>query len=619
MGDDEQRKGGIEGFGISFGVSGQPAKVAGEGSAQPADGKAEAFERGPFRIAVISDLNPGPNFSTGKDPGRLPLRATREGFDELMRNIGPAFAIDVEAPHLGEKKLRVDLHWDSFKALRPARIVDQVPLLRYALDARRVLAELQKGAIGRDEARAQVERMLRDTPVGREVSRVLASDGPAPAAAPSTQTTKDDGELGGLLSKVALPDTSSQQEQPGGASSLISAVARGGAGAPSDGTPAATAIAAVEQAFGELLDNILQHPETQRLERAWRGLRLLVERADEPAGVQVDVVSCRRDAVADVLGALAQPTNEPMVDLAIVDQEVSAVTAQFEELAEWSKHAEQLRAPVVVQAHPTLVGVDRLSELSFSTRRHSSSDDPRAATARALSARDEMRWICLAMNPVLARPAYTSETSRLKEIAFAQRGDLADVFVNPGYVIGALCSASFARFGFGSAVEGSEWGMLKNLPVHEISDRGHSAAVPLEVFISTDSEQELARCGIAALSCARNHDSALLSHAPMFYRGEAAARGGDGAPELMLSDQLFVGRISAAVEQLAAAIPKSTDPKAVRETVNIALAQMFSAAPPVGPQLEVEVRDGDILAVTVQPRRFAGVRLEEFTVGARMG
>src|SRR5438128_360553 len=41
-----------------------------------------------------------------------------------------------------------------------------------------------------------------------------------------------------------------------------------------------TMIAAIDQRIGQKLDAILHHPEFQRLESAWRGLRFVVDRTD---------------------------------------------------------------------------------------------------------------------------------------------------------------------------------------------------------------------------------------------------------------------------------------------------------------------------------------------------
>jgi hypothetical protein len=54
--------------------------------------------------------------------------------------------------------------------------------------------------------------------------------------------------------------------------------------------------------------------------------------------------------------------------------------------------------------------------------------------------------------------------------------------------------------------------------------------------------------------------------------------------------------------------------------VRIALAELFAGAPPVGPEVFAHVdASRAALTVTVRPHRFAGIALEEVTLGAPLG
>jgi hypothetical protein len=74
------------------------------------------------------------------------------------------------------------------------------------------------------------------------------------------------------------------------------------------------------------------------------------------------------------------------------------------------------------------------------------------------------------------------------------------------------------------------------------------------------------------------------------------------------------------VQQVAAAIPVDTDPRAAEEVARITLAEMFDHAAPAGPEVvtKVDAARGS-LTVTVRPRRFAGITVEELTLGAALG
>ena len=72
-----------------------------------------------------------------------------------------------------------------------------------------------------------------------------------------------------------------------------------------------------------------------------------------------------------------------------------------------------------------------------------------------------------------------------------------------------------------------------------------------------------------------------------------------------------------AVEQPAGALPADVDPARGRQIAGLVLGELFRAAPPAGPELEIASL-GDRIEVTLRPRRYAQVRLPEITLGARL-
>ncbi len=633
-----ERQGGIAGFGVGFGSGAQGHR---EG-----DAPEEASPRGPLRVVVVSQVTAQSEFSTGPEPLVTVRRLSRAEFDRVFMELAPSLAFELET-QVVDKPLRVDLRFERLKALKPQSLVEQVPTLRALVDAKRIIQHLIEGRLGQGAARDQLARVL---PAGRfndDLCRELAGADAAPhavASAPSSAASAPGappaappagGGLEALLAQVDIAPsaepgaTAVTQQAPGAsASALVSAVARAAVGKKSGGggSTAERALTKIESHFQALLGAILRHPEVQRLEATWRGLWLLLERANLGAGVELDLLPAG-DGTQGISQALTQlaaregihEAERAPVDLIVIDREVSASQHDLKALEAWATLAELMRAPIVTAGSHELVGVDQLRELSFSERRHAGSTDPRAVAARAVAGRDAARWVCLTLNRALVRAAYTEETARTKDIAFAQDPALpgAHVFIPGTWLVAALVMESFVRTGLGTDITG-QGGVLNNLPVHEVEDRGERAAIPVEVFISSESQSELARTGVAALGCARNRDLVVLSHAPVFYR-EPSQTGGDARPaELSLPDQLFVGRFSHAVEMVAAAIPAHTPARAAGEVAQIALLDFFQNPPPVGPEVEATVEGGNLI-VTVRPRRFAGIGLGEVTLAAPLG
>jgi predicted component of type VI protein secretion system len=374
----------------------------------------------------------------------------------------------------------------------------------------------------------------------------------------------------------------------------------------------------LEKAFRNLLDGILRHSEFRRLEATWRALRLLVEHCDPKAGVEVDVVPAGRAQVGDALRRLGEGDGErPPVDLVVIDQRIAPTAADLALLDGWAGLAETLLAPLVVAGDPAMLGADSLAPIARSTSQLSASDDPRAIATRAIAAHQTSRWACVVLNDPLLRAPHTQDTSRQKSPPFDE--DPADgdayVYASGAYVVAALCARSHARLRWPTAIIGARDGVVQNLPVRTVHDRGVDAAIPLEAVPTEDVVREVAKAGLAMLSCAPNTDAAILTRAPVLHR-----EGGGEKPAIgTLADQLFVGRFARAVQQVAAAIPHDTPAQKAEEVARIALADLFERAPPSGPTIDAKVDGRGGLTVTVRPRRFAGIGLEELTLGAALG
>jgi type VI secretion system ImpB/VipA family protein len=622
----EDRSGGIGSFGVSFGE-----RKAGKDGGEPVEERV-------LRIAVVSELVAGPDWSTGRTPPPHAVRIDAESFDTVMGQLGPSLGIEVDDPFGGsDPPLRVDLVLRERKALRPNEIAEQVPALRALVDARRVVQDVASGRLPPDAARAQLARILpRPSWADALVSEVRTAPAPqprapepAPARAPAAPASSrgNGGGKSGLDSLLDMVDVSAEPPPesaaptPGSSelSRVVAAVAR--SARPGTGARAVvgTAPERLERAFRNLLDSILRHPEVRRLEGAWRGLRLLVEHVERRSGVEVDVLCAGREAVSDALRRLGEPEGDrPPVDLVVIDQRIEPTAIDLALLEKWAGLAETLLAPIVVAGHPTMLGLDSVERIGRSTSALSTTEDPRAIAVRAVSAHESSRWVAVVLNDPLVRAPHTTATSRQTQPPFEEDPNDPDayVFTNPGFVVAALCARSHARVHWPTAITGARDGVVGNLPVRTVRERGAEAAIPLQTAPSEDAVREVARAGLVMLTCAPNNDSAILTRASMLHRD----KGGTAPASATLGDQLFVGRFARAVQQVAGAIPQDTEPRAAEEVAAIALREMFDRAPPSGPEIVAKVDPSrGSLTVTVRPRRFAGISLEELTLGAALG
>ena len=350
---------------------------------------------------------------------------------------------------------------------------------------------------------------------------------------------------------------------------------------------------------------VVSHPVVRGLERAWLGLKFLAEHADREKGVTIEAMSAQADDVDAVLATLARRVDAAPIDLIVVDHAVGASQRDRDRLEKWASLAEGMGAPLVANALPEVLGADSIAAIGKSQSRLRSSDDPRAAAFRALAAKDVMRWVCLAMNGPLARAPHKGPVRKTFGVT------LDEPFVQtlgPALAVAALACESFAAKGWALPPAGK----LVNQPVHLVD----GASIATEAAATADASREAAEAGIALFCSAANEDVAIMPHPPTVHRAASKQGGAPASADHGLTDQLFVARVANAIIQLAAAIPASTPEGAARDVVKLALAELWGDTAKV-PSIEVKVAGSPaMLEVTLHPKGFHAVRLEEITLGA---
>jgi type VI secretion system ImpC/EvpB family protein len=420
-------------------------------------------------------------------------------------------------------------------------------------------------------------------------------------------------------------------------SELISAVvqsARPKAGRPMQPTQA---IAHVERALGAQIGAILQHPEVRRLEEAWRGLSFLVERAKAHPATRIEVVSARPGEAADALARALKDTaaTEPPATAAIVDVPVDGTPVAFARLEAIAEIAEAYTMPVLVNGDVRLLGADDLGAVERLDHKAALFQAPHQAPWRSIAARHSMRWVAIAMNRALARPPYDKASSRVREAAIVEepRDQAACVWLSPAYLIGSLILGSFRDTGWPCRIVGARnGGLVENLQVHEVKsgyEGDEGMAIPTEVFVSTDTQRELGRCGVLLLASAPNSDQVYVLSAPTAYvppekrtYDSATTEPEDRLERVSLVDQLFVGRLAQFLRALSSKLPASSDPAEIEPVIEGAVWALFDNAAPASVELTVKARhaqEGTTVAVKVRPRRFLGVGVEEISIDVPLG
>lgn len=644
-GKDKELKG-FMGTSTSFQVAGEEKAGPRPGPvtmSSPAGGVSEQDPLLPLRLLVLAEVLPRAEHNAGGSAPESPTRLDPQDFDALIDAFRPRIAIEVPSVVHGGQRQRIDLLVDGLKTFRPDGLLETVPVLKSLLEARRTLGRMQEGQLSAEQGRGLLERTFQGTPFGREVLGLLPG-GAAPAAAreaapPPPRAAATDAKVASILDMVDLDGMADASPAPrddepaafippvaastGKFDSILGQFIKNARGSSAGAIKPHEAIARVDRAIGLQLGAILQHPEVRRLEQVWRGLKLLADRAQGVPGLQIDVLSVAADDAPAALRRVARRADVP-VSMALVDDAVDGTAASFSRLEALAEVAEAAIIPCVVNGTVGLLGVGDLTTIERLDHKGGLFTAPHRAPWRAVASKPSLRWVSIAMNPLIARNAYDKQTSRVRELPVKEQPDdhEARVWTAPMWAIGALVAKSFKDTQWPCRIAGARAGVLENLLVHQVEDGGAEVAVPTQAYVSTDSQREMSRIGVLLLASAPNSDAAYVHAAPTAYvqpdkktyDTAGATHPEQRPPAVSLVDQLFLARLVQFSRALLGKIGGGASAAEVAPILEAAASELFRDAPPAGPELRVEGRrdeEGDVVQLVVRPRRFLGVQLEE--------
>jgi type VI secretion system ImpC/EvpB family protein/type VI secretion system ImpB/VipA family protein len=628
---DEKDEGGIVLGGIGFGVpkeKGAPSQVTARGAA-PELGEHLL----PLRVLVVADLVPSDEHNAGASAPDEPLRVDVAHFDELFKRITPRAALEIGSVMDPPRKVRIDFAPAGMKSFRPDSLVRELPLLRSLLDGKRTLERLRDGTMDLEGARSELSRLWSGAAL---VDKVLGGVEIKTKPAAASRQPGRDADVSRILDMVDVPGSRSDgssartPQKSGLLDDFIAAITTSKPGARPD-----AAIALVDKALSLQLGAILAHPEMRRLEEVWRGLSFLASRTPK-LGVRLEVVSARPEQSVEALtrSLRAAAGIEPPVSVAIVDVTVDGSAASLARYRALAEVGEAFAVPVVLNAGPGLLGRDDLGDVDRLDNHKALFEAPERAPWRSEAHRPASLWACLALNRVLGRLPYDTRSSRVREAQVEELpgGDAAAVWMRPAWAIGSLITRSFEKTGWPCRITGAKGGgIVENLPVREVGYGGSErVAIPTEVFFSTETQKALARLGLCALASQPNSDEAYLLTAATAYvtppkrtYDDSTAEPENRLPQTPLGDQLFVARVVQFLRALGGRIGADEDPAAVKQLLEAALYELFAgAAAPPGPEIVIEVERGDDgmqAQVSLRPRRFLGVQMEEIHLGVPLG
>ena len=307
-------------------------------------------------------------------------------------------------------------------------------------------------------------------------------------------------------------------------------------------------IAEIDGKLSRQLDEILHHPRFQRLESAWRGVKLVVDRSDPRENTVLQLLSVTKDELqTDFEDApevaksglyrivysneYGQFGGEPYAAM-IADYEFGPGPQDVALLHKVASVATMAHAPFIAAASPRCFGLETFAALPALDDLKAIMEGPQYIKWNAFRQSEDARSVGLTVPRILLRLPYGADTMPVKGFAYEEVADQHRCYLwgSAAFAFATRLTDSFARHRWCPNIIGPQsGGLVAELPaLHFPSMGGCEVRIPTEVLVSERREFELAEEGFIALAMRKGSDSACFFSANSLQRPRSFAQNPEG-------------------------------------------------------------------------------------------
>ena len=309
-------------------------------------------------------------------------------------------------------------------------------------------------------------------------------------------------------------------------------------------------IAQIDHLISIQLNEIMHHPQFQKLEGTWRGLKYTVDNSELTPMLKIRILNASKKELLRDLQRAADFDQSAMFKK-VYEEEYGIFGGEpFGALVgdyEFGKHPEDLElldkvshvaaaahAPFLTAAAPELMSLDSFTNIGAPRDLAKIFDTTEYAKWKGFRESEDSRYVGLCMPRVLLRLPYGKDTRPVDGFNYEEGVDGTEhsryLWGNAAYALGARLTTAFAQFGWCAAIRGVEGGgLVEGLPAHTFrTDEGDIALkCPTEVAITDRREKELADLGFIPLVHCKGTDYAAFfsvqsPQKPKLYDKDAA-------------------------------------------------------------------------------------------------
>ncbi len=292
-------------------------------------------------------------------------------------------------------------------------------------------------------------------------------------------------------------------------------------------------IAQIDHLVSIQLNEVMHHPDFQKLEASWRGLRLLLDRSETGTQLKIKVLNVnKRELLRDLQraaefdqSALFKKVYEeefgvfggtPFAAL-VGDYEFSKHPEDIELLEKVSQVASAAHAPFLTAASHEMFNLESFSQLDAPRDIAKIFDTNEYAKWKSFRNSEDSRYVALTCPHVLMRLPYGKEGVQVEDFSYEEGVDGTEhnkyLWGNAAYALASRLTNAFAQYGWCAAIRGVEGGgLVDGLPIHTFRTEDGDIAMkcPTEVSITDRREKELADNGFVPLVHSKGADYAAF-------------------------------------------------------------------------------------------------------------
>ncbi|MFI8375362.1 type VI secretion system contractile sheath large subunit [Pseudomonas helleri] len=303
-------------------------------------------------------------------------------------------------------------------------------------------------------------------------------------------------------------------------------------------------ISSLDAQISRQLDAVMHHPDFQRVESTWRGVKSLIDQTDFRQNVRIELLDISKDHLIqdfDDAPEIAQsglylhtytqeydtPGGEPIA-AAISNYEFGRGPQDIALLRNISKVSAAAHMPFIGAVGPEFFGKESMEEVAAIKDIGNYFDRAEYIKWKAFRDSDDSRYIGLTMPRVLGRLPYGPDTIPVRSFNYVEsvKGPDHDKYLwtNASFAFAANMMKSFIANGWCVQIRGPQsGGAVTDLPIHLYDlGTGNQVKIPSEVMIPETREFEFANLGFIPLSYYKNRDyscffSANSAQKPALY------------------------------------------------------------------------------------------------------